>query len=178
MASRTCWNVPQRQMLVIPASMSASVGFGLSFRSAATAMIIPDWQEPHCGTSWSTQAFCPLCKVEPVARPSIVVICLPSADETGSTQERTALPSMCTVQAPHIATPQPYLVPVRPACSRIAHRRGVLGSTLSSRDLPLMVKRAMVCPPGIEVRCCEYRPLCPEMRVVGHAIVRTLGATA
>ena len=44
MASRTCWNVPQRQMLVIVASMSASVGFGLSFRSAATAMIMPAWQ--------------------------------------------------------------------------------------------------------------------------------------
>src|SRR5439155_11962699 len=69
-----------------------------------------------------------------------------SAEATGSTQERTALPSRCTVQAPHIATPQPYLVPVRPACSRIAHRRGVLGSTLSSMDLPLMVKRAIASP--------------------------------
>jgi hypothetical protein len=28
-ASRTCWKVPQRQMLVISPSMSASVGFGL-----------------------------------------------------------------------------------------------------------------------------------------------------
>ena len=44
MASRTCWNVPQRQMLVIVASISASVGFGLSLRSAATAMIMPAWQ--------------------------------------------------------------------------------------------------------------------------------------
>ena len=44
MASRTCWNVPQRQMFVIDASISASVGFGLSFRSAATAMIMPAWQ--------------------------------------------------------------------------------------------------------------------------------------
>src|SRR5262249_30975042 len=44
MASRTCWNVPQRQMFVIEASMSASVGLGLSLRSAATAMIIPAWQ--------------------------------------------------------------------------------------------------------------------------------------
>src|SRR5262249_32181289 len=43
-ASRTCWKVPQRQMLVILASMSASVGFGLSLSSAATAMIIPHWQ--------------------------------------------------------------------------------------------------------------------------------------
>src|SRR5512145_440281 len=76
----------------------------------------------------------------------MVVICLPSAAETGSTQERTALPSMCTVQAPHIAMPHPYLVPVRPACSRIAHKSGVLGLTLTSSDLPLMLKRAMVSP--------------------------------
>jgi len=44
MASRTCWKVPQRQMFVIAASMSPSVGLGLSFKSAATAMIRPDWQ--------------------------------------------------------------------------------------------------------------------------------------
>src|SRR2546427_11693199 len=74
---------------------------------------------------------------------------LPSAEATGSTQERTALPSRCTVQAPHIATPHPYLVPVRPTCSRIAHRRGVLGLTLTSWVLPLMVRRAMVFPPRI-----------------------------
>ena len=43
-ASRTCWKVPQRQILVMVASMSASVGFGLSLSSAATAMIIPHWQ--------------------------------------------------------------------------------------------------------------------------------------
>ena len=43
-ASRTCWKVPQRQILVMASSMSASVGFGLSFRSAATAMIMPLWQ--------------------------------------------------------------------------------------------------------------------------------------
>ena len=44
MASRTCWNVPHRQMLVIDLSMSASVGLGLSLSSAATAMIMPAWQ--------------------------------------------------------------------------------------------------------------------------------------
>ena len=59
----------------------------------------------------------------------MVVIFLPSTALTGITQERTAAPSMCTVQAPHCATPQPYLVPVRPTCSRITHSSGVLGST-------------------------------------------------
>ena len=43
-ASRTCWKVPQRQILVMASSMSWSVGFGFSFRSAATAMIMPLWQ--------------------------------------------------------------------------------------------------------------------------------------
>src|SRR5262245_23378230 len=77
----------------------------------------------------------------------MVVTCLPSAALTGITQERTAAPSRCTVQAPHCAIPQPYLVPVRPTCSRITHSRGVLGLTLTSRGLPLIVKRAIAFPP-------------------------------
>ncbi len=43
-ASRTCWKVPQRQILVMASSMSSSVGFGFSLSSAATAMIMPVWQ--------------------------------------------------------------------------------------------------------------------------------------
>src|SRR2546425_1271902 len=81
----------------------------------------------------------------------MVVIFLPTAALTGITQERIALPSMCTVQAPHCAMPQPYLVPVRPTCSRTAHSRGVLGLTLTSSALPLIVKRAMAFPPGVVV---------------------------
>src|SRR5262249_43892696 len=50
---------------------------------------------------------------------------------------------MCTVQAPHWAMPRPYLVPVRPTSSRIAHNSGVLGSTSTSCAVPLMVRRAM-----------------------------------
>ena len=76
----------------------------------------------------------------------MVVIFVPTAALTGMTQERTALPSTWTVHAPHIATPQPYLVPVSPTCSRIAHSSGVPGSTLTSLVLPLIVKRAMAFP--------------------------------
>src|SRR5205814_1515580 len=54
--------------------------------------------------------------------------------------------STCTVQAPHIAAPHPYLVPVRPTCSRIAHSSGVLGSTFTSLVLPLIVRRGMATP--------------------------------
>src|ERR1051326_7176750 len=146
MASRTCWNVPQRQIFVIVLSMSASEGFDFSFSSAATAMIIPDWQYPHCGPSFSTHAFCTLCSAPLVARPSMVVIFLPTAAETGMTHDRNALPSTWTVQAPQTATPQPYLVPVRPTCSRSAHSSGVLGSTFTSVVLPLIVRRAMAAP--------------------------------
>ncbi len=56
------------------------------------------------------------------------------------TQERMALPSRCTVQAPHSAMPQPNLVPCRPATSRIAHSSGIVGSASSVADLPLSTK--------------------------------------
>src|SRR5712692_8871171 len=73
----------------------------------------------------------------------MVVICLPTAALTGMMHERTARPSTCTVHEPHCATPHPYLVPVSPTCSRIAHNSGVLGSTFTSLVLPLIVNRAM-----------------------------------
>src|SRR5262245_55286379 len=81
----------------------------------------------------------------------MVVTCLPTAPLKGTTQERTAAPSRCTVHEPHCAMQQPYLVPVRPICSRMGHSRGVLGLTLTSMDLPLIVKRAMAVPPRVTV---------------------------
>src|SRR5439155_25376971 len=63
------------------------------------------------------------------ATPSIVVTsALPNAD-TGKVHERSGLPSRSTVQAPHCATPQPYLVPVKPIASRRTHKSGVSPST-------------------------------------------------
>jgi hypothetical protein len=44
----------------------------------------------------------------------MVVIRTDDASRTGKEHERTALPSICTVQAPQAAMPQPYFVPVRP----------------------------------------------------------------
>src|ERR1700733_10745150 len=76
----------------------------------------------------------------------MVVICLPTASETSMPQERIATPSTWTVQAPHCAMPHPYLVPVKPAFSRIAHSSGVSGSTSSSNDLPLIVRCAIARP--------------------------------
>src|ERR1044072_1026357 len=77
----------------------------------------------------------------------MVVIFLPAASLTCIEHERTACPSTCTVQAPHCATPHPYFVPVRPTCSRITHSSGVVGSTSTLCDCPLMVSATM-CPPA------------------------------
>ena len=76
----------------------------------------------------------------------MVVICLPAASLTGTPQERIATPSIWTVQAPHCAMPQPYLVPVRPIFSRIAQSSGVSGSTSTSKVLPLILRFAIAIP--------------------------------
>ena len=57
-------------------------------------------------------------------------------------QERCTSPLMCTAQAPHWAMPQPYLVPVRPTCSRKAQSSGVSPSTFTSRALPFTLSLA------------------------------------
>ena len=76
----------------------------------------------------------------------MVVICLPAASLTAMPQERVATPSIWTVQAPHCAMPQPYLVPVSPTFSRIAHSSGVSGSTSTSKVLPLILRFAIAIP--------------------------------
>src|SRR5712692_1648497 len=58
-------------------------------------------------------------------------------------QERCTSSLMCTEQAPHCAIPQPYLVPVRPTCSRMTHKSGVSASTSTSCTLPFMLSFGM-----------------------------------
>src|SRR5438477_11911687 len=60
--------------------------------------------------------------------------------------DRITASLICTEQAPHWATPQPYFVPVKPTCSRITHKSGVSVSTCTSRTLPLMLSFAMSVP--------------------------------
>src|SRR5271168_3472962 len=67
----------------------------------------------------------------------MVVTLRPATVDSGVMQERMALPSRCTVHAPHSAMPQPNLVPVRPATSRTAQSKGMLGSASSVVGLPL-----------------------------------------
>jgi hypothetical protein len=64
----------------------------------------------------------------------VTIFCFGCTADTGSTQLRTGAPSMCTVQEPHCATPQPYLVPVRPSCSRSTHSSGVSGSASCAKS--------------------------------------------
>src|SRR5450759_552057 len=71
---------------------------------------------------------------------SIVMTFLRAAAETGVEQERTGLPSRCTVQAPQSATPQPNLVPVMPRVSRSTHRSGVSGLSPTEIFLPFTLR--------------------------------------
>ena len=61
----------------------------------------------------------------------VVIFAVADVAEIGVWQERTGEPSRCTVQAPHWATPQPNLVPVRPRSSRIDPQQRGVGSTSS-----------------------------------------------
>ena len=80
--------------------------------------------------------------------PSMVVTLRSPIEPTGSRQERTGSPSICTVQAPHCAIPQPNLVPVRPITSRKVQSSGVSGatSTVSRSPLISMVIDMLVLP--------------------------------
>ena len=64
----------------------------------------------------------------------------PATLATGVTHERTAWPSLWTVQAPQAATPQPNLVPVRFSESLRTQSRGIWGSTSRETLFPLTVK--------------------------------------
>src|ERR1700728_2553581 len=67
----------------------------------------------------------------------MVVIFAPLSAPIGTEQERIGLPSICSVQAPHCAIPQPNFVPVKPTTSRKTQSSGVSGSILICRDVPL-----------------------------------------
>src|SRR5262245_44886723 len=69
----------------------------------------------------------------------MVVTCLPWTCDSAVWHERVALPSMCTVQAPHRPEPQPNLVPVSFRCSRSTHSGGVSGSAVTLTAVPLTV---------------------------------------
>src|SRR3984893_12369536 len=73
----------------------------------------------------------------------MVVTRFPSTAFSGSTHERTAAPSTCTVQAPQSAMPHPYLVPVSDRWSRSTQRSGVSASASMFCVAPLTVRVTM-----------------------------------
>src|SRR5438874_5432999 len=74
----------------------------------------------------------------------VTILSLALTAESGIEHERCTSPLMCTEHAPHCAMPQPYLVPVRPTCSRITQSSGVFGSTSTLCVFPLMDKRIIL----------------------------------
>src|SRR5262245_52276259 len=80
----------------------------------------------------------------------MVVIFLPTASPAVTPHDRVATSSICTVQDPHCAIPQPYFVPVMPIESRMTHNSGVSGSTSTSCVFPLMVRRSILYSSRIE----------------------------
>src|SRR5262245_53582002 len=76
----------------------------------------------------------------------VTILSVALTSPTRIEHERITSPLIWTEQAPHCATPQPYLVPVRPTCSRMTQSRGVSASTCTSRVLPLILSLAMEPP--------------------------------
>src|SRR5262245_5965354 len=130
--------------------MAASGGVGYVLSGAAGARICRDCEELQWRTPWDNPAIST--GRSPVGdSPSMVTIlslCFTSL--TSIEHERCTSPLMCTEHAPHWPMPQPYLVPVSPACSRKAQRRGVSPSTVRSTDLPLMFSLATLNFPGAD----------------------------
>ena len=79
----------------------------------------------------------------------MVVTFLPLTSDIVVWQERTALPSTWTVQAPHNPEPQPNFVPVSFRCSRTTQSKGVLASTSTLSALPLTVNATAIACPSI-----------------------------
>src|ERR1051325_9441761 len=67
----------------------------------------------------------------------MVVIAWPPALDTGVWHERTALPPICTVQAPHWPRPQPNFVPRKSSTARSTQSSGMSAGTSTLTDLPL-----------------------------------------
>jgi hypothetical protein len=100
---------------------------------------------------------------------SMVVISEVPTLSIGVMQDRVAIPSICTVQAPQRATPQPNFVPVRPRTSRSTQSSGMSPSTSTLCVVPLtLMAKAMASSPfpslvidgAIRCRTCAVFKVC------------------
>src|SRR5271165_2630117 len=90
-------------------------------------------------------ARCSGCGCSGVPSPSRVTMRWPTALTAGNTQERMALPSRCTVQAPHWPRPQPKRGPCKPRSLRNAYSSGIVGSSMVSRAVLPLTSSVMDC---------------------------------
>src|ERR1700675_183809 len=88
----------------------------------------------------------------------MVVTFLPCVWDRLIWHERTALPSICSVQAPHSPEPHPDLVPVSFRCSRTTHSSGVPGSASTLTDLPLTTNAIEAIGSSPEYCFCSLGP--------------------
>jgi hypothetical protein len=70
----------------------------------------------------------------------MVLIFFVPIEEMGVMQERMAMPSWWTVQAPHRPAPQPNLAPVRSSISRSTQSRGMSGEASTVEDFPFTLR--------------------------------------
>src|SRR5690349_11108917 len=98
----------------------------------------------------------------------MVEIFLPTTAETGSTQLRVAAPSMCTVQAPHKAMPQPNLVPVRLRLSRSTQSSGVSSAASVVSSLPLTFSFIIARLRRLKVQNSQHYPTIAAMTELNH----------
>src|SRR5687767_3607714 len=118
-------------------TICSRVGFEFLLRRATPDMIMPGVQYPHCKASAFKNASWTGCSWLSFSSPSIVVICLLATLPTCVTHERVCCPSTSTVQAPHCASPQPYLAPVKSRSLRSTLNKLVCGSTSTVNFFPL-----------------------------------------
>src|SRR6516165_2275887 len=104
--------------------------------------------------------------------PSIVTTDLPARSPISAWQERTAAPSIWTVQAPHCATPQPYLGLVMPSSSRSTQSNGISGTTSTLCLIPLTAISIMsACPFAMSSFSFRWPQSKPSYRSLGDGYV-------
>src|ERR1700730_786149 len=94
----------------------------------------------------------------------MVVTDRPETSFTAVIQATAASRSICTVQAPHSATPQPYFVPVSPSSSRRYQSRGIDGSPSKDCVWALTCNLTIGSPPS----SVHKRPSCSQQRCWGE----------
>src|SRR5881296_534082 len=90
-------------------------------------------------------ACCNGCGLAGVPSPSRVTTFLPTAEDTGTEHDRTALPSTSTVHEPHWPRPQPKSGPCNPRSLRSAYSSGISGSsTTIDAALPFTLSASFI----------------------------------